>query len=253
MWHDVRLLNGITNVLLSIFVVLVLAGCLYWVAQQPFFALKVIQIKEMQEQPLKHVNALTVRGIALPRIKGNFLTVDLETVREAFRAVPWIRDATVKRQWPNGLVVFIEEHKPLGTWGDDGRLLSVKGDVFTANLAEAEDEGNLLKFYGPDGSEKEVAARCDELKKEFATIQLKPVLIKLSDRYAWHMVLNNGMTVRFGREGNGVSMREQMQRLVAIYPKLVGQLKNGIQEIDLRYPNGLALKAEGLVPDIGIQ
>lgn len=253
MWHDVKLLNGIANVLLTLFVVTVLTGCFLWFAQQPFFSLRVIQVQEAEGNALKHVNALTVRGVALPRIKGNFFTVDLDAVREAFKAVPWVREATVRRKWPNGLVVAIEEHKPLGTWGADGRLLSEKGDVFTANLAEAEEEVNLLRFYGPEGSEKEVVMRYEELKSGFATIRLAPVLLELSERYAWRTTLNNGMTVRFGREEGRISMREQMGRLLAVYPRLAGQLKNGIKGIDLRYPNGLALRADGLMPDIGAQ
>jgi len=253
MWHDVRLLNAITNVLLTLFVVTVLAGCFLWFSQQPFFSLKVIQVQEAEGNTLKHVNTLTVRGVALPRIKGNFFTVDLDAVREAFKVVPWVRDATVRRKWPNGLVVALEEHRPLGTWGEDGLLLSVKGDVFTANLAEAEEDVTLLRFYGPEGSEKEVVMRYDELKKGFATIRLEPVLLELSERYAWQTKLNNGMTVRFGREEGHSSMRRQMARLLAVYPRLAAQLKNGIRGIDLRYPNGLALKADGIVPDIGGQ
>jgi hypothetical protein len=53
----------------------------------------------------------------------------------------------------------VEEHEALGTWGEDGRLLSVKGDVFTANLAEADEDHELPAFDGPAGSEKEVLAR----------------------------------------------------------------------------------------------
>jgi Cell division septal protein len=253
MWHDVRLLNSIANVLLTLFVVTVLAGSFLWFAQQPFFTLTVIQVQEAEGKTLKHVNALTVRGVALPRIKGNFFTVDLDAVRDAFKAVPWVREATVRRKWPNGLVVAIEEHRPLGTWGEDGRLLSVKGDVFTANLAEAEEEVNLLRFYGPEGSEKEVVMRYEELKRGFAAIRLQPVLLELSERYAWRTTLNNGMTVRFGREEGRISMREQMERLLAVYPRLAAQVKNGIRGIDLRYPNGLALRADGMVPDIGGQ
>jgi cell division protein FtsQ len=254
MWHDVRLLNGIASVLLGIFVVTVLTGCFLWFAQRPFFTLSVIQVREAEEGTLKHVNALTVRGVALPRIKGNFFTVDLDAVREAFKAVPWVREATVRRKWPNGLVVAIEEHKPLGTWGKDGRLLSVKGDVFTANQAEAEAEANLLRFYGPEGSEKEVIARYDELQKGFSGVGLKPVSLELSGRYAWQTVLNNGISVHFGRgEGTASTMREQMARFLAVYPRLAAQLKNEIKGIDLRYPNGLALKANGLVPDVSGQ
>ncbi|MFX6702108.1 FtsQ-type POTRA domain-containing protein, partial [Acinetobacter baumannii] len=88
---------------------------------------------------------------AVPRIHGNFFTADLTAVRAAFEAVPWVRKAMVRREWPDRLVVKIEEHKALGTWGEDGKLLSQKGDVFTANLAEAEDDGDLLEFDGPPG------------------------------------------------------------------------------------------------------
>ena len=248
MWHNVRLLNGMANMLLAVFVVIVLVGGFLWFAQNPFFSLSVIHVQEAEGKTLKHVNALTVRGVALPRIKGNFFTVNLDAVREAFRAVPWVRDATVRRQWPNELVVFIEEHRPLGTWGDDGQLLSVKGDVFTANLAEAEEDVLLLRFYGPEGSEGEVVRRYEELHRVFAPIRLEPVLLELSDRYAWRARLNNDMTVRFGREGESNTIRDRMERLLVVYPKLEAQLKNRIKDIDLRYPNGLALRADGLVP-----
>ncbi|MCM1511796.1 MAG: cell division protein FtsQ/DivIB [Oxalobacter formigenes] len=252
-WHDVRLLNTVTRVLLALFAAIVLAGCFSWLAQQPFFTLKVIQVQEADGNELRHVNAMTIRGIALPRIKGHFFSVDLEAVREAFKAVPWVREVTVRRKWPDGLLVFLEEHRPLGVWGRDGQLLSVKGDVFTANLAEAEEEVNLLKFYGPEGSEKEVAVRYGELKQGLAAIRLEPVVLELSDRYAWRAVLNNGVMLRFGRQEEPVSMREQTARLLAAYPRLSAQLKNGIRVIDLRYPNGLALTADNLMPGPGIQ
>jgi cell division protein FtsQ len=34
--------------------------------------------------------------------------------------------------------------------------------------------------------------------------------------------------------------------LIGIYPQLVERLQDRIESVDMRYPNGLALKAEGL-------
>ena len=93
-----------------------------------------------------------MRGTALPRIKGNFFTADLEEVRVAFESVPWVRQAAVRREWPNKLIVVIEEHKPLGTWGEDGTPGLGERRFFTANLAEAEEDGDLPDFNGPAGS-----------------------------------------------------------------------------------------------------
>jgi cell division protein FtsQ len=182
---------------------------------------------------------------ALPRVKGNFFTADLDRVREAFELVPWVRKAAVRREWPNGLIVAIEEHRPLGTWGEDGRLLSVHGEVFTANLAEAEEDGPLLAFSGPEGSGKDVLARYRELQEWLRPVGLEPQALALSQRYAWSMRTKNGISVELGRESK-TTVQQRVGRLVGIYPELVARLPDRIETVDMRYPNGLALKAQGL-------
>jgi cell division protein FtsQ len=244
MWHDIKMLNAISNALLGLFVLALFASGLWWVAQRPMFTFKVIRIEGAEGQ-MRHVNPLTVRGTALPRITGNFFTANLEAVRLAFELVPWVRQAAVRREWPNQLIVTLDEHVPLGTWGEDGRLVSVQGDVFTANLAEAEEDGDLPEFSGPDGSEKDVVARFKELQEWFAPINLAPDSLQLSGRYAWSFKLNNGMTVQLGREQSKATMKERIDRLVGVYPQLVARLQDRIESVDMRYPNGLALKAKG--------
>ena len=246
MWHDVRMLNTTTNALLGVLVLSLLASGIWWVAQRPMFTLKTIRVEGVGEMALRHVNASTVRTTAVPRIKGNFFTANLDTVRTAFEAVPWVRKASVRREWPNKLIVTVEEHEPLGTWGEDGRLLSVKGDVFTANLAEAEEEHELAEFGGPEGSEKEVVARYRQLQDWYKPVSLSPEGVWLSGRYAWSVRLNNGMTVELGREASSTTLKDRVDRLVKIYPQLVTRLQDRIESVDMRYPNGLALKATGL-------
>jgi cell division protein FtsQ len=246
MWHDIRTLNATTNTLLGLLALVLLSSGVWWLAQRPMFTLKVIRIESAQGTELRRVSPLTVRGTALPRIKGNFFTANLDTVRQAFEAVPWVRKASVRREWPNELIVTLEEHVPLGTWGDDGRLLSVKGDVFTANLAEAEEDGALPEFAGPEGTEKEVVARYRELQDWFAPIKLTPETVQLSGRYAWTVRLDNGMTVEFGREQTRTTLKDRVDRLIGIYPQLVARLQDRIENVDMRYPNGLALRAQGL-------
>ncbi len=223
-----------------------LSSGIWWLAQRPTFTLKTIRVDGTAETQLRRVNALTIRSTALPRIRGNFFTANLDTVRAAFESVPWVRKATVRREWPNTLLVTIEEHEPLGTWGEDGRLVSVKGDVFTANLDEAEEDGELPEFAGPEGSAPEVVLRYAELQKWFEPLGLAPDAVQLSDRYAWKVRLDNGVTVELGREQNPATLQERVSRLVSVYPQLVARLQDRIESVDMRYPNGLALKASGL-------
>jgi cell division protein FtsQ len=248
MWHDIKMLNAAANFLFGLVALALLSAGLWWFAQRPMFTLKAIRIEGIAQAPLRHVGASTVRSTALPRIKGNFFTANLSAVRTAFESVPWVHRATVRREWPSTLIVTIEEHEPLGTWGADGRLVSVKGDLFTANLAEAEEHGALSEFDGPDGSEKEVVERYQDLHRWFAPIKLAPNALRLSGRYAWTVRLDNGMTVELGREQNPATLKARVERLVGIYPQLIERLQDRIENIDMRYPNGLALKASGFTP-----
>ncbi|GAB3397596.1 cell division protein FtsQ/DivIB [Massilia agilis] len=250
MWHDVRTLNATASGLMALTVLACIASGVWWLSQRPMFTLRTVRVESMYGIGLKHVNELTVRNGVVGKLKGNFFTANLDQVRNVFEAVPWVRRATVRREWPNELIVDVEEHEALGTWGEDGRLLSVKGDVFTANLAEADEDRTLPlpAFDGPPGSEKEVLARFAELRGWFAPIKLAPEALSLSSRYAWTVKLDNGMSVALGREQDRTTLKNRVQRLVGIYPQLVARLQEGrIDSIDMRYPNGLALASSALM------
>ncbi len=245
MWHDAKALNATAGALTALSVLACAAGGVWWLAQRPVFDLRSIRVETMDNAELKHVNELTLRNGMLGRIKGNFFTTNLDNVRQVFEAVPWVRRASVRREWPDQLIVALEEHEALGTWGEDGRLLSTKGDVFTANLAEAEEDHELPEFDGPDGSEKEVLARFGELRSWFAPVKLVPEGLSLSSRYAWTVKLDNGMSVALGREQTHSTLKERVDRLVRIWSQLAARVPN-IETIDMRYQNGLALSAAGL-------
>ena len=246
MWHDPKAMNATASGIYAVTVLACLAGLVWKLSQLPMFALKTIRVESMYDVELKHVNVLTLRENGASKLQGNFFTTKLEDVRANFESVPWVRRATVRREWPDQLIVSVEEHEALGTWGEDGRMLSVKGDVFTANIAEADEDHVLPEFNGPDGSEKEVLARFGELRSWFAPLGLAPVGVYLSKRYAWTVRLDNGMSVALGREQDHTTLKHRVDRLVRIYPQLAERVPQGIDTIDMRYTYGLALSAAGL-------
>lgn len=246
MWNDIRMLNAITRAMLVLLALVLLSGAFKWIARQSYFDLREVQIVGAT-QPLRYVDSATVRSTALPRIRGNFFTADLNAVRLAFETVPWVHHASVRREWPNKLIVGLDEYVALGTWGsDEDRLLSVDGIVFTANLDEAEQEGKLLVLGGPDDSAQEVAARLADLRNWLAPIRLAPRELVLSERYAWTAKLDNGITLKLGREHSRDALKIRVERFVSVYPQLAARLADRIEVVDMRYPNGLALRARGL-------
>ena len=94
---DVKLMNSVTGALGLVFACMVLTLAASWLMRQPLFNLSAIQV----QGDLVHNNAVTLRANVAPKLAGNFLTVNLESTRAAFEAVPWIRHAMVRRVFPD--------------------------------------------------------------------------------------------------------------------------------------------------------
>ena len=258
-----RLLNLAALLIATLAVVAFAAGVAAWASRRPIFALKAIRIealpipaaadRSLPRPALRHVGIATIRASELPRLlastSGNFFTVDLDAVRRAFETVPWVRHAQVRREWPDRLVVQVEEHQVLATW-DDGRLVNTFGELFVANPAEAEEDNKALPaLAGPDGSERDVASRYIDFRTWFARLALVPDQVTLSPRYAWSVHFDNGtengLTVDLGRERDVNTLPGRVLRMLNAWPGLAARWPKPTS-IDLRYPNGFALRAEGL-------
>jgi cell division protein FtsQ len=239
MWNNVRQLNFAANALYALALAAFFAAGGIWLAQRPAFALLAISIGGDTE----HINTPTVRAGVIGHLKGNFFTVDLDAARQAFEQMPWVRRASVRRVWPNALAVTLEAYKPLGTWGSD-QLVSVDGELFTANQGELGED--LPAFDGPPGTAKEVVARYYDFKKWLAPIGATPDEVTLSPRYAWIVKLSNGTEIEYGRERNTSTLAERSRRLTAAWKAVTARWGNEIEYADLRYPNGLAIRAAGM-------
>jgi cell division protein FtsQ len=239
MWNNVRQLKLMANALYALAALALLAAAAHWAMQRPMFALRTIEI----DGDVEHINSPTVRASVIGRLHGNFFTVNLDTARAAFEQMPWVHHAGVRRVWPDALAVTLEEYRPLATWGDD-QLVSVDGDLFTANQAEIDDD--LPEFYGPPGSEKTVVARYHDFTRWFAPLKAAPESVTLSARYAWSVKLSNGTEVEFGRERNPQTLAERARRLVVAWPQVTARWGTHIDHADLRYPNGFAISAADL-------
>lgn len=246
-WNYPERMKVVTRWLTIAFTLLVLLWLLFWLGQRPVFTIKQIQIESANGAQLKHVNLPAIRSLVVSNLTGNFFSIRLDNARNAFESVPWVRAASVRRIWPNGLAVTIEEHEPLGIWGgqDEPMLINKYGEIFVANMAEAESEGALLKFNGPEGSNREVISLYNRINEWFAPWGSKAVEVSLSNRYAWSAKLDNGMRFEFGRDldhRDREQIEARVERFFNIWPQLQEKMNGKVDLVDLRYPNGFAVR-----------
>jgi len=238
-WQNPRLLNAVANTLFALALLALLGAAAHWFARRHWFDLRAVVIEAAPGHGLSHVNEAKLRATALKSLDGTFFTVDLAVARAAFESVPWVRQVSVRRIWPNRLLVQIEEHRAFATW-DDGRLVNTLGELFVANVADLDDDSRLPQLSGPLGSTPEVVKRWRELNTWLEPLEVQPVALTLSPRWAWTARLDNGVTLLLGRE-QGQAIGQRVAQMVAVWPQ-VAQRVGATESIDLRYPNGFALR-----------
>jgi cell division protein FtsQ len=248
---DIRLMNVTALVVAVLGVLAVVAVGLLWVAKQPVFAVRAIRV----EGDMAHNSVLTIRANAAPKLAGNFFTLDLVAARHAFEAVPWVRQAVVRRVWPNRLSVQLEEHRAAALWvnaasGDDApdKLVNSFGEVFEANLGDVEDDA-LPTLRGPEGSSGAMLAMFDRLGPVFAPMDARVETLTLSGRGSWHVDLDTGAEVELGR-GSDDEVIARTQTFVATLPQVTGHFQRTLQAADLRHHDGYAVRLKGITTTV---
>jgi len=238
MWNKPLLLNAIADLLMLVAAAALLAAAAVWLVRVP--ALPVRQV--VFAEPLVHTRRLEIEQALPPVLKGNFFSLNLETVRAALERLPWVRKVEVRRIWPARLEVRVEEHRPLARWGEArGELVNSYGEVFAA-VPVAEELVALPLLYGPQGTAPEVLKHYGELVGLFKAIGERPVQVTLSPRLAWQLKLANGMVVDVGREQPKAPVGTRLERFIEVYPETVGKRVVRPAVVDLRYPNGFAMR-----------
>lgn len=231
MWDKAQLMLWLANLLYALAAILLIYAVLFLVIHLPVFPLKHVEVKG----DLQHVTYQQVSYIVTREFKGNFFTLNLGQVSQGFQKLPWVRAASLRRQWPDKLEVTLEEHVALARW-EPGGLVNTRGEVFQAASNKA-----LPTFIGPEGSAAEMVAQYATFKSTLAALNLQPVQLTLNQRRAWQMKLNNGLVVELGRD----QVTNRLAKFVRNYDATVARMPRQVAYVDLRYPNGFAVRFGG--------
>ena len=242
---DVKLMHMAASLMFVGLIVGALVGSVWALVQLPAFALKGITVKG----DVEHNNEVTLRANVVTKFTGNFFTADLSRVRSAFESVPWVRLASVQREFPNRLRVTLQEHKPVAYWGDDGesRMVNNYGEVFEANAGDVDDD-KMPRLSGPDSQSQYVLSMYLALAPVFKDLRLALDSLELTERGSWRAKLAHGAVIELGR-GSVDDVMGRMQRVsktLAQVTQKLGRKVTAIESADLRHENGYALRLRGV-------
>ena len=175
--------------------------------------------------------------------RGGFMGIDVASIQAAGESLPWVKEVQVRRVWPDGLHLIVVEQVAIARWGKSS-FVNEQGNLFTPT--NNVDLSNLALLEGAEDSFKLVTKRYLKMNKVLQGEGLEIRSLQMNKRRAWRMTLSNGVKVAFGRENN----EHRFKRFVSIYKRSLKPYQAQIDEMDMRYPNGLSVVwKQGQKPD----
>jgi cell division protein FtsQ len=234
MWDNPRILNMAAGALVGIAVFIFAIAGVVLVLRSPLFPITSVEVTQALAKTTREEIEAATRG----RIGGNFFAVAPAEVRAGLEQLPWVRRVSVRRVWPDRLEVTLEEHVALARWGDDA-LVNTYGERFNGHSDQP-----LPLFLGPAGTEREVAKRYARFADAIAPLGTELERVVLTPRYAWQLRLASGLHLMLGRDGDDPEAR--LRKFVEAYPATLGRIARKHEYVDLRYPNGFAVRVPEL-------
>ena len=237
LWDRPQLLNLISDVLMVFGAAGLGYAAVAAISRLPVYPLREVVVMT----PLAQVTTAQLEYAARSSLRGNFFTVDLDDVRGAFEKLPWVRRADVRRHWPGGIEVRLEEHVASAYWrvGETGdmRLVNRYGEVFSAA-----SNARMPVFSGPEGSSSVLLTKFDDFTRKLGPLGKQLVGVSLSAREAWQLKMDDGLTIELGHDQPKAPIDDRLARLVKYYPRAKAQVNMNVAVVDLRYPSGFALR-----------
>ena len=206
------------------------AAALWYLAQPTSQPFRVVEI----DGELRHVPRDALERTVADALTGGFFSADLDGVRRALLALPWVAEVRARRAWPDRLELEVREETAIAYWGEHG-LVTPEGRVLYPQK-ETLPKG-LPRLAGPEErNAPDVLARYRELGDALRPFDLEIAALHLDRRGGWSLRLDSGLELALGK----AQVVARLNRFLRLYAQLLAM---GIPEqADLRYSNGFAIR-----------
>ncbi len=163
------------------------------------------------------------------------LAFDLEAARDRLSALPWVRDATVRRRLPDAIVVELVERRPLALWQSQGELFVIDTGGAVISGADAGDHEDLFLVVGA-GAPPAAAELLAVMREAPGLAERVMAGIRVGER-RWKLRLAGGIDVHLPEDG----LREAWRTLAEL-ERGHDLFSRDVAAIDLRLSDRLVVR-----------
>lgn len=184
------------------------------------------------EGRLQYLDAKALEESLSTQFAGRFLDMALSEVMAAVTSHPWIADATVRRVWPDTLVIEVIEQQPVAIYNDT-LYLGTTGDLFAPpNLVSQP----LPALYGNLNETRQVFSHYRAFTDRLADVSPVAAVARGGD-LGWDVLLENGVRLKLGRE----NLLGRLSRASEVLETLTADEQARVQTLDARYSDGVSI------------
>ncbi len=229
MWSKIKYI--LSAVILLLLAILLIVGYNY-LKDPGHLPIKTVKV----DGKLNYLRQDQLRAVIEPHMVQSFFMLDVHSIQQALLQEPWMAHSSVRRVWPDTVLVQVQEHEPLAYWGTEG-LISQETVLFRPDNLPAIE---LPRLHGPDDQTLAVLGMFNTLNRLLADHEVHLVGLKLNARRAWQADLDNGMHIQLG----SVDVVERFERFLKSYPSALAENASQVRYVDLRYTNGFVIAKE---------
>jgi len=164
-----------------------------------------------------------------------YLNFNLKEVKLEIESISWVQLVTVERKWPDTIDITIFEDDVVGLWNDQ-LVLNSSGKVFDVDKRTI--PSNLIKFYGPEGTNVTVFERYNIFYKDLVARGLILESMTYSLLGSWSFVIRPRVEIKLGKS----NLSERFDRFLLVWDESLLDNYDQISYIDFRYTEGFAIK-----------
>jgi cell division protein FtsQ len=184
------------------------------------------------DRHVRRPEILTAAGVT-ERASLPFLDVD--AARSRLKAIPWIADATVRKLYPDQLLITLSEREPFALWQSAGQVLVIAADGTVIAPLEQAAFAALPLVVGPGAAGK--AGQFLALLDHYPQIRDQVRASILVAERRWNLRLKNGLDVRLPEFNI-----DQALQLLARLDRDKRLLSRDVISVDLRLPDRVTVR-----------
>jgi cell division protein FtsQ len=213
----------------------------------PYLLNNFFEVKDIRINGTEKTNPDELRQILTPNL-NNLVSFDKDHAKSLLEQVGWVKRASIKKIYPNTLIVNIIETDPFAIYYDNQNnyLIDIDGLIISSN-PDINVYKNLLIVRG-----EEAKTKLNEIIKEiniyFPDVRNRINELEFIEKRRWNLFLSGNLLIKLP----DTDVKESLNNLKKLFEdKQV--LESNIIEVDLRIKGRAVIKVDGEQVRFGLE